>query len=66
MVLPPSELNVTISELRATLQGAVYWRIQIHDPKATFTLQGAAAWRIECRDPRATLEIVVHRILFFS
>jgi len=39
-VLPPSEFNVMIPELRVILQGAVTGRIQCHDPSATCHIAG--------------------------
>jgi len=57
-VLPLGEFNVTIPELRVTLQGAATGRIQWHiitEPR--ITLQGAATWWIQCHDSRATCHI---------
>jgi len=53
-VLPLGEFTVTIPELHATLQGAVTWRNQCHDPA---TLQGI-------RIPSGLLKIVF-RIFYF-
>jgi len=54
-VLPLGEFTVTISEPRATLQGAVTWRNQCHDRT---TLQGV-------RISSAILTIVLRHILIF-
>ena len=44
-VLPPSEFNVMIPELRITFQGAATGQIQLHViPEPRITLQGAATW----------------------
>jgi len=46
-MLPPGEFNVMIPELRVTLQGVAYKRIQWHvtvTPEPRITLQGAATW----------------------
>jgi len=61
-MLPPGEFNVMIPELRVTLQGVAYKRIQWHvtvTPEPRITLQGAATWWIYCHDPRATCHIAV-------
>jgi len=39
-VLPPSECNVMIPELRVTLQGAAAWWIHYHDSRATCHIAG--------------------------
>jgi len=53
--LPPGKFNVMIPVSRATLQGAVTWRIQCHDHA---TLQGV-------KIPSAILKIGFFHILFY-
>jgi len=54
-VLPFGEFTVMIPEPHASLQGAVTWQNQCHDPA---TLQGVVI-------PSAILKIVFRHILFY-